>query len=121
MRSILFACALALPLTSLGCSSNESSEDADDGALTSEEAKFIDLTFDVPGVTQTAVVPRQTIVTLLDYPEGCLRHLGGNTRPAFVRLREVVSTAIEGGMQKITYKASLPVLWQANREVPTEY
>jgi len=121
MRSFLFACALALPLTALGCSSNESSEDADDGALTSERATFLDFAFDAEVVAPASVLPRQAIVTQLYYTEGRLTHLGGNTRPGFVRLRDVVSTPAEGGMQKITYKAVLPVLWPANREVPRDY
>lgn len=127
MRSLrLLASALLLPLlaaSGAGCASGESSQEVDDGALTSEVADFYDLGFESEVIAPASVLPRQAIVTQLYYTEGRLTHLGGNSRPGFVKLTNVESHPVEGaeGTVRITYKAQLPILWAKTRERPTDY
>lgn len=122
MKSILGAAAV-LAFAAFGCASGHGTSDDDEsnGALTSHEASFVDFTFKGEVVAPSNVVARQAIVSQLFYTEGGLTHLGGNTRPGFVRVKDVTSAPAGDGFQRIKYAAELPVLWPAHRDPPTSY
>lgn len=123
MKRIL-AAALVLSISAFGCAkgAEEPDDDGDSfGALTSHEATFVDFSFKGEVVAPTEVVARQAIVSQLFYTEGRLTHLGGNTRPGFVRVKDVSAEPAGDGMQRIKYTAVLPVLWPANQAQPTKY
>ncbi len=110
-------------LVAFGCSAAPSNDEGTDafGELTSDEATFLDFQFEGEVIAPSTVVARQAIITQLYYTEGRLTHLGGNSRPGYVKLKGVKSEPAGEGLQKIKYKAELPVLWPARTRQPTEY
>ncbi|MFO0668518.1 MAG: hypothetical protein U0235_02675 [Polyangiaceae bacterium] len=129
MRRLLSLALLLVPslALSLGCSAGATedgagSADGDEmSELTSHEAVFLDFSLRGEVVAPAGVPARQAIVTQLFYTEGRLTHFGGNTRPGFVRVKDVTATPAADGSQRITYSAVLPVLWPANQAQPKKY
>lgn len=128
MRLPLVLAFSALNLFSLmgGCSvARELAEEDDlrddEGAFSSREATLLDFEFDGEMLTTGSFNLKQRIQDQLLYTIG---HLNGNKsvgRLDRLELTDIVSTPAEGGLNKVTYHAKLPVAWGSKSNLPKTY
>src|SRR4051812_517239 len=86
-------------------------ESAGDDAITSNDAKILDFTFEGEVIAGPTIEARKAIVSQLMYAQGILTTArNGNGHVGNVKLSDVTET-LEGDTKRIKYKASLRVAW----------
>lgn len=121
-RSLVLAPLLALSMTSIACS--QSSADgtvADEGAITSNDAKPLEFKFKGEVVARANETPRKAIAAQLMYLQGALTtHVRGNGQTGMPALSNVREERVPGASDKkmITYEVALGVAWPNRETVP---
>lgn len=119
----------ALPLiallsaTAIGCAADTEAGDAseDDSAFSSNQATLMDFEFQGELLTKDSWSARSEIDSQMLYTIGHLNTNKSVARLDKLTLTDVVTTDVEGGLQKITYKAKIPVAWASKRNLPRTY
>lgn len=121
-RSILAVPLLAAASLLAACASHGgASDDASNGAITSNVATILDFRFSGDVVAAKETTTRAAIVSQLQYLQGAFTTAeGGNGHIGEVDLSDVTEL-VEGETKKIHYSASLPVAWPKGREKPSSY
>jgi hypothetical protein len=119
-RSLFLAPLLALSVTSIACtSSGDDSAAADEGNITSNDAKPVELKFKGEVIARGNDTARKAIAAQLMYLQGALtndiRGNGQTGMPSLTNVREEV----QGDKKKITYEVALAAAWP-NRLTPPE-
>lgn len=110
----------AAVLTVLGCSSGPSLESSDQD-LTGQATQFVDFVFEGEVIANGSDTAKQAATAQLLYTGGALTKQGANGRVGFVALDSVISEPIEGGLQRISYRATLPVGFPKYATLPAEW
>jgi hypothetical protein len=114
----------ALSSGALACST-PAGDDAQAGndAITSNDGKILDFTFDGEVVASSETKARQAVLSQLAYTQGILTtNEHGNGHVGHVVLTNVVETPAGGGKKSIKYTAQLPVAWpKTGNAIPTSY
>lgn len=121
--SNLFAClALAASASAVGaCAAPAEEADVADDAITSNAGKALELRFKGEVVARRSDNARRAIATQLQYIQGALTSdVRGNAQAGMPGLSNVVERE-EGDLKRITYEATLPVIWPKNLAAPTTY
>jgi hypothetical protein len=108
--------------TALACGSADTDvdADADDAAITSNDAQIVDFTFDGELVASKDDETRKAITAQLFYTIGSLTtEHEANGQVGRVTLSS--TETIEGPLKHIKYKAKLPVAWPKGKSVPRSY
>ncbi len=125
MRSVFrvsaAAFALAFAVSGAACSSPTEEAAGEEDAITSNDGTVLELRFSTE-VTAAADTPaRQAILAQLQYVQGILTtDQRANAQVGLVELSNVLETP-SGASKKITYSASLPVIWPRGTRVSTRY
>ncbi|MBK8216113.1 MAG: hypothetical protein IPK71_20480 [Myxococcales bacterium] len=123
-RTFGFLAAAHLCLFAAGCSAetSEPTEDTTDVAITSNDGKLFDFTFDAEVVASSSAEARDAIVAQLAYVQGALTtHVGGNGQVGLVEVGGLTEAAADAGKKRIAYKAKLPVIWPKSVATPRTY
>ncbi|HVH44864.1 MAG TPA: hypothetical protein VM925_21070 [Labilithrix sp.] len=117
LPSLLFVTAASL----FACSAGSSEPTAGEDAITSNDAKILDFTFEGEVVARRTVDARKAVVAQLMYAQGILTTArNGNGHVGNVKLTDVTETE-NGATKRIRYRASLPVAWPKAVPVPASY
>jgi hypothetical protein len=92
-----------------------------DGAITSNEAGFVDLDFDGEVLASKDGDAEKAITSQLFFTVGDLTAFNANGRVGQRELSNVKSTDAGNGLVKITYHAKLPVAWPKGKSIPRKY
>ena len=124
MTRLGMLCASGCAALVVGCVADSGDGSSMDD-LTSKDATFLELSFDgsvVAKATDSASERKKSIVTQLFYLSGELdKTHSAHGQFAFVELSDLTVEALEDGLEKVTYKAKLPVAWPKYRSIPETY
>jgi hypothetical protein len=109
---------LAAAALAIGCVGEQPA--ADDGDFTSAHAKLVDFTFASEVVAPSGLNAKAAVRAQLLYTVGHINAEPGVAQLPKVVLENVSGTAIGGGLQRVTYRARLPVAWGKSR-IPATY
>ena len=113
--------ALLLTAPLISCGALDEPLATSEAAISSATARILEFEFEGEVIGRANVEARKAVVSQLMYVQGVLttaRH--GNGQIGNVKLSEMTETAA-GDTKRITYRASLPVAWPEDLEVPEAY
>lgn len=120
--SLLPLLLLVLPVAA-GCQQTASDTDADanENAITSNDGKALELKFDSEVLASSSTSAKEAALSQLEYMVGMLTtDVRGNAQWGHAKLTNV-SEVEEGDGKRVKFSAAVPVIWQKNTDVPTEY
>ena len=124
-RALVLALAANAAVVMAGCSAEvdaPSGEDTTDVAITSNDGKLFDFGIKAEVVADEETEARAAIVEQLAYVQGALTtDVKGNGQVGLVNVTKSSEASLGGGKKRITYEASLPVIWPKTAATPREY
>jgi hypothetical protein len=118
------AAPLAIGALAVGCTQDASLGNEDD-ALSSKTATFIELGFEGEVIAthgDSDVQRRKAIVSQLFYLSGEIdKTHGGHGQFGFAQLTNMKVDSFAEGLDRIRYRAVVPVAWPRSREVPASF
>jgi hypothetical protein len=117
IRVVLAGLSLAL-----GCqqAATEESAPAQD-AITSNDGSSLELAFAGVVVTRADTSAKDAALSQLEYLQGVLTtDVNGNAQFGHAKLENVVEKT-EAGAKRVTFTATVPVIWPKGTQAPTEY
>ncbi|HQY64925.1 MAG: hypothetical protein IPQ09_04920 [Myxococcales bacterium] len=124
-RALALALAACPAALAAGCSAETAtapSEDGADVAITSNDGKLFDFSFESELIAPRETPARTAIVAQLQYVQGALTtDVSGNAQIGLVSVTNVVESDAGGGNKRVRYAAVLPVIWPKTRATPSAY
>ncbi len=124
-RTLLFALAAQTTVALAGCSAETAApgeEDLSDLAITSNDGKLFDFTFQGEVLAPKETSAREAVVAQLQYVQGALTtDVMGNGQIGLVTLKDVAESDAGGAQKRVRYTAVLPVIWPKERATPRSY
>jgi len=123
MRSLLRASVVGLGLAISACAAPAAEDVAapTEDAITSNDGTPLELRFSGELTARATDTPRRAIASQLQYVQGILTSAAkANGQANMPTLKNVVET-VDGDKKRITYEASLAVIWPKGRATPASY
>lgn len=120
--ALLVPSLVALVTLGAGCAAPAADDAAGaEDAITSNDGKALELRFDGELLTDARRPAKQAALAQLEYLQGALiTDVRGNAQFGHAELTAVTEEAAGDG-KRVKYTASVPVIWQKNRDVPATY
>lgn len=116
---------MCMALIGIAACAADATEPVPEADITSTSMTFLDLRFDASVVgtaSESDDQRKKTIVAQLFYLSGELdKAHGGHGRFGFVELSDVRVEPLDGGLERVTYNAVLPIAWPQDRSIPETY
>lgn len=124
-RRLLLLSLSAYAALAAGCTAETGeapADDATDVAITSNDGKLFDFTFESELIAPKETSARTAIVAQLQYVQGALTtDVSGNAQIGLVNVTSVAESDAGGGNKRVRYAAVLPVIWPKTRATPRAY
>lgn len=124
-KQLVTTLALASAVAPFAACSGDDGALSDESDLTSKSAVFLELSFEGDALVpadEEAGQRRKRLESQMFYLAGELdKTHGAHGRFGFVELEDVSSEPAEDGLERIHYRAKLPVAWPKNRAKPESY